>query len=105
MAISYQGNTSIAVTSPVYNLPFKVTFFTISNLYAGTTTITVSVTDGVTDILLSAKNMQLSDGDFMQGGENEMIIPAGNQIKIETDQLISYYFTIVNMKPEYDTSF
>lgn len=105
MALPYQGNTSITVTSPVYNLPFKITFFTISNLYAGTTTITVSVTDGATDVLLTAQGLQLSDGDFMQGTLNEMIIDAGNQIKIETDQLISYYFTIINMKAEDDTSF
>jgi len=105
MATTFQGNTSVEVTSPIYNLPFKITFFTISNLYAGTTTLTVSVTDGATDILLSAKDMQLSDGDFMQGGENEIIIPEGNQIKIETDQSISYYFTIVNIKPEDDSSF
>jgi len=105
MATTFQGNTSVEVTSPAYNLPFKITFFTISNLFAGTTTLTVSVTDGVTDILLSAKDMQLSDGDFMEGSVSEMIIPANNQIKIATNQSISYYFTICNIKPEDDSSF
>jgi len=80
-------------------LPFKVAFFTITNKNTGSTIINVSVTDGVDDILIVPQDLNLDEGDMLEGTLNEQIMDAGNQIKIVSDNPIDYYFTLNNITP------
>lgn len=95
----FKGNTSVNVGSPIYTLPFQVTFFTIANKASGSTTINVYVSKDTENISIVPKDLQLSVGDMLEGS-SELVMEAGSQLKIETDDSVDYYFTISNLKPD-----
>jgi hypothetical protein len=99
MPIPFKGVINGEVLSPVYNLPFKITSIKIANLNAGSTVLNFSVTDGVNDIYLAPQNYTQDEGDMWQDSITELM-PAGNQIKISTNALVSYYITIENITSE-----
>ncbi len=95
----WKGNTSVDIDGDLSQLPFTISFFTIANKNAGTTTINVFVSDGVDDVSIVPQNLQLSEGDMLEG-DSLSIMPANSQIKITTDGSIDYFFTINNVKPD-----
>jgi hypothetical protein len=99
MPLPFKGNITGTVTSPVYNLPFKITFFTVANKNAGSTTIDLTVTDGVENLSISPQSLLLSEGDMLEGC-SQQIMEAGSQIKIVSNASVDYFFTIENMQPQ-----
>lgn len=97
MPVPFKGTISGEVLSQAYTLPFKISFFNVANLNAGSTTVNITVTDGVTDIYISPQNLVLAEGDMLEG-DSEQVMPAGNKIKISTNANVSYYFTIDNIQ-------
>jgi len=98
MPIPFKGTITGTVTSPAYNLPFNIGYFTIVNTNNGTTIVNLYVSDGVNDILLMGKDVQMSEGDFCEGNF-EQIMEAGSSIKLVTDNPVDFYFTIDNIQP------
>jgi len=96
MPLIFKDNTSINVDLPVSILPFKITFFSIANKNAGTTTVNLYVSDGVKNISIVPQDLQLNEGDMLQGN-TEQVMEVGNQIKITTDGSIDYFITIDNI--------
>ena len=98
MGLPFKGSVNGTATSEAYNLPFKITFFTVANKNAGVTTLNVTVTDGITDLSIVPQNLLLNQGDMLEGS-SEQIIEIGSQIKVASDALVDYFFTIENIEP------
>ncbi len=99
MPVPFKGsNLSGEALSDIYTLPFKISFFTVANKNAGTTIVNVSVTDGVDDIHIVPNDLELSEGDMLQGTDKQ-VMEGGKQIKITSDAAVDFYFTLENITP------
>lgn len=101
--IQFSGNTSNNASSPMYNLPFVITFFKVANKNAGSTTINIYVQTGSQQISIVPQNLVLSQGDMLQGTLDEDLIEANSQIIITTSASIDYKFTLKNTQAGDDT--
>lgn len=95
----FKGTINGEVLSQEYVLPFRIVSTKIANLNAGSTTLNLSITDGITDIYLAPNNLVLSQGDMLQDYASE-VMSAGNKIKISTSANVSYFLTIENVEPD-----
>jgi hypothetical protein len=101
MPIPFKGTnfTGTVLSQADTTLPFKVAFFTIANKNSGATIINVSVTDGVSDIHIVPQDLNLDEGDMLEGTFNNQIMDAGNQIKLVSDNPVDYFFNLENITP------
>ena len=99
MPIIFKGNTSTSVTSPAYNLPFKIDLFTVANKNAVSTTINMYIINGADQISIVPKDLALSAGDMLQG-TYEHLMEGGSQILLQASGSVDYYFTISNVMPD-----
>ena len=97
MPVAFKGNINGTATSPVYSLPFKITFFTVANKNAGATTVNITVTNGVENLSISPQNLSLSEGDMLEGS-SQQILETGSQIKVVSNASVDYFFTIENIE-------
>lgn len=93
----FRGNTNTTVDSPTYTLPFQITFFTIANKNSGSTTVNVYVRKDSQNISIVPNNLQLSEGDMLEGN-SQLVMEAGSNLRITADASVDYYFTIDNIK-------
>ena len=96
MAYSWNGNTSIIVTSDQKNLPMIVDNFLIVNKAGGATVFNVyKITAEATEICMSPLNKSLGTGEIYES-ERPFVMLATEQIKIQPSGNIDYDFTISN---------
>lgn len=76
-----------------YNVPYAIRSFIISNLDTPTINISVFISDGVNDYIITALEFTLK-GNQAYVRDSPVYVDKDNYIKIVTSGTIGYYFSI-----------
>lgn len=102
MPTFFRGNTAATATSPADNLAYLIKSFIIVNKNGGATTISVSIVNSGTDFYISPVGLSLTtagaDGSIYSSDIN-ILMKAGDQIKVSASAAVGYYFTMENVEP------
>lgn len=88
----FKGNTSTNATSSAYDIPYKITYFNITNKSGGSITLNIGILYGST-ISITPYNLTLDAGDTPYL-TSPILVLAGHQIYITTTGNIDYYFSL-----------
>lgn len=89
--IKGSGSGTINLTS--YNIPSTIRSFIISNLEPSSTNVTVYVSNGVSDYIITAKEFTLKAGQAYVR-DSPIYVDKEHNIKIVSTATIGYYFSI-----------
>ena len=103
MPFVFRGNINGEVSSTVYNLPFKIKFFTVANKNGGQVNINIWIKNNSEQLSIVPENLSLNDGDMLQG-DYAQIFEAGNQIVLSSNGSVDFYFTVENVLPPENVS-
>ena len=76
-----------------YNVPYAIRSFTISNIDTPTINVSIYISDGVTDYIITALDFTLK-GNQAYVRDSPIYVDKNNYIKIVTKGSIGYYFSI-----------
>jgi uncharacterized cupredoxin-like copper-binding protein len=99
MAWPFRGNTSSEAISSLKDLPMMITSFAIVNKEAsavGVNVYMINATAG-TSYCVAPLSEQIAAGE-MYSSDREIVMLAGEQVRLATSGSVDYDFTIKNMK-------
>lgn len=93
---AFFGNTSGIVSSTAYNLPTKITAFSLVNKSGGGITVNVGIISG-SAIFIIPLNKALAAGEAYIYSGDAINVLAGYSIYVSVSGSTDYYFTIENV--------
>lgn len=88
-----KGSGSGTINLASYNVPCTIRSFIISNLEPSSTDVTVYISDGVTDYIVTAKEFTLKANQAYVR-DSPIYVNKTDNIKIVSTATVGYYFSI-----------
>lgn len=99
MAWHFRGNTSTEAVSSIKDLPMMINSFAIVNKTGGSVNVNVYMinADAGTSFSIAPLSGAIASGELYES-QREVVMLAGEQVKLMTTGSVDYDFTIKNMK-------
>jgi len=96
MAWAFRGNTASMATSEAKKLPMVISSFTLANKAAAGIVANVYMISGVNLYHIAPANLSLGVSEMYQG-DNQIVMLATEQIRVQTSGSTDFNFFIDNM--------